>query len=92
MLDKMLQETLPAAKLRNTDELGLPADAKEAIAFALIGYQTIHGRPGNVATCTGADHPAVLGSLTPGDNYRELMRQIAGEPQREIKRLTLRQG
>ncbi len=89
MLTDMLRESLPQVRLRMIDELGLPSDAKEAIAFALLGYQTIHGRPGNVPTCTGATHPAVLGSLTPGDNFRELMQRIANEPQREIKRLQI---
>lgn len=48
-----------------TAELGLPTDTKEAVAFALIGYLSAHGLPGNVPSCTGADRPVVLGSLTP---------------------------
>jgi anhydro-N-acetylmuramic acid kinase len=88
-LGEMLQEALPQAKLGSTQELGVPSDSKEAIAFALLGYQTIHGRPGNVPSCTGADHAVVLGSITPGDNYRELLKRIAGEPQKQIRRLQI---
>ena len=49
-----------------TDELGAPADTKEAIAFALIGWCTMHGLPGNVTAATGAAAPRVLGTMTPG--------------------------
>ncbi|WP_442816099.1 anhydro-N-acetylmuramic acid kinase [Streptomyces sp. NBC_01233] len=47
-------------------ELGLPAAAKEAYAFAVLGYLTLHGLPGNVPGCTGAAGSRVLGSITPG--------------------------
>jgi anhydro-N-acetylmuramic acid kinase len=41
-------------------------DAKEAVAFALLGYLTLHGQPGSIAACTGARGARVLGSVTPG--------------------------
>jgi anhydro-N-acetylmuramic acid kinase len=47
-----------------TDALGLPAEAKEAAAFALLAYQTWHHRPGNVPKATGASRPAILGQIT----------------------------
>jgi anhydro-N-acetylmuramic acid kinase len=47
-----------------TDNLGLPAQAKEAVAFALLSYETWHRRPGNVPSATGARHPAILGDIT----------------------------
>jgi anhydro-N-acetylmuramic acid kinase len=47
------------------DELFFPGDAKEAVAFALLGYLTLHGQPGNVPAATGASGPRVLGSVTP---------------------------
>lgn len=62
----MIFERLPAVTMRTTDEFGAPADTKEAIAFALIGYLSAHGLPGNVPSCTGASGPRVLGTLTPG--------------------------
>jgi anhydro-N-acetylmuramic acid kinase len=47
-----------------TDATGLPAEAKEAAAFALLAYQTWHHRPGNIPSATGATRPAILGSVT----------------------------
>jgi anhydro-N-acetylmuramic acid kinase len=47
-----------------SDEMGLPAQAKESAAFALLAYQTWHGRPGNVPAATGAKRPALLGEIT----------------------------
>src|SRR5690606_37359445 len=52
--------------LRPIDDLGLPADSKEAYAFALLGFLTVHGLPATVPACTGARSAALLGSLTPG--------------------------
>ncbi len=66
VLMQMLRDLLAPARLVTSDQLGLDADAKEAIAFAVIAYETWHGRPGNVAAATGARHPVVLGSITPG--------------------------
>ncbi|MEU6993839.1 anhydro-N-acetylmuramic acid kinase [Streptomyces sp. NPDC046465] len=52
--------------VRTSDELGLPAAAKEAYAFAVLGFLTLHGLPGTVPASTGARHASVLGSITPG--------------------------
>jgi anhydro-N-acetylmuramic acid kinase len=51
--------------LRRFDDLFFPGDAKEAVAFALLGYLTLHGQPGNVPAATGAGGPRVLGAVTP---------------------------
>jgi anhydro-N-acetylmuramic acid kinase len=51
--------------LRPFDELFFPGDAKEAVAFALLGYLTLHGQPGNVPAATGAAGSRVLGAVTP---------------------------
>ncbi len=51
--------------LNRFDDLFFSGDAKEAVAFALLGYLTIHGQPGNLITATGAQGPRVLGSITP---------------------------
>jgi anhydro-N-acetylmuramic acid kinase len=47
------------------DELFFAGDAKEAVAFALLGYLTLHGQPGNVPAATGAAGSRVLGAVTP---------------------------
>lgn len=52
-------------RLRRFDELFFPADAKEAAAFALLGWLTLHGQPGNLPNVTGAAGPRVLGAITP---------------------------
>ena len=54
-----------AHPLRRFDELFFPGDAKEAVAFALLGYLTLHGQPGNLPAATGARGPRVLGAVTP---------------------------
>ncbi|MGO9647696.1 MAG: anhydro-N-acetylmuramic acid kinase [Terriglobales bacterium] len=51
-------------KLRSSDEFGLPSEAKEAAAFALLAYETWNRRPSNVATATGAKRPAILGKIS----------------------------
>ncbi len=51
--------------LRRFDDLFFPGDAKEAVAFALLGYLTLHGQPGNVPAATGASGSRVLGTVTP---------------------------
>ncbi|MFC0508704.1 anhydro-N-acetylmuramic acid kinase [Micromonospora costi] len=52
-------------RLRTTAELGIPAQAKEAYAFALLGWLSWHGLPGAIPSVTGASRAAVLGSWTP---------------------------
>lgn len=47
-----------------SDESGIPAEAKEAVAFALLAWQTWHHRAGNVPSATGARRPVILGSVT----------------------------
>ena len=61
-----LRSALPEVAVLLSDELGAPADEKEAIAFALLGWCTVHGVPGTVPSGTGAREARILGSLTPG--------------------------
>jgi anhydro-N-acetylmuramic acid kinase len=51
--------------MRQFDEVFFDGDAKEAVAFALLGYLTVHGQPGNIPAATGARGPRVLGAITP---------------------------
>ncbi|SPF00326.1 Anhydro-N-acetylmuramic acid kinase [Streptomyces sp. MA5143a] len=66
VLMRMLGAELAGVPLRVSDELGVPAAAKEAYAFAVLGFLTVRGLPGSVASSTGARRPSVLGSVTPG--------------------------
>jgi anhydro-N-acetylmuramic acid kinase len=61
-----LRRRVAPARLLSSEAVGIPADAKEAIAFALLGYETLRGRPANLPSATGASHPVVLGKVIPG--------------------------
>jgi len=50
--------------LHFSDEFGLPAEAKEAVAFALLAHETWHRRPSNVPSATGATRAAILGKIS----------------------------
>ncbi|MEU6028349.1 anhydro-N-acetylmuramic acid kinase [Streptomyces tauricus] len=66
VLMAMLRAELRGVPVRLSDGLGLPAAAKEAYAFAVLGFLTVHGLTGTDPRSTGARHARVLGSLTPG--------------------------
>lgn len=61
-----LERRLGDVRLAPLAELGVPPESKEALAFAFLAHQTLCGLPGNVPGATGARHPVVLGSVTPG--------------------------
>lgn len=62
----MLREILGPYKCRiaASDDFGMPSQAKEAVAFALLAWQTWHHRAGNVPAATGAVKPALLGQIS----------------------------
>ena len=66
LLMRLLREQLEpiGCTVQASDALGLPAEAKEAAAFALLAYETWHHRPGNIPSATGAARPVVLGEIT----------------------------
>jgi len=67
-LMKMLREEFAAmgVRVRAMEELGLPAQAKEGVAFALLAWLTWNGRAGNVPAATGAKRAVVLGKVSLG--------------------------
>ncbi len=67
---------LPAVSL--SGEFGIPPEAKEAIAFAVLAHQALLGRCANVPAVTGADRKVILGKITPGRNFVGLVRRADG--------------
>jgi anhydro-N-acetylmuramic acid kinase len=63
---RWLREAVPGVRVVTTDELGVPAQAKEAVAFAVLGFLTWNGLPGSVTAATGATHQSILGTIQPG--------------------------
>ncbi|MCX5353752.1 anhydro-N-acetylmuramic acid kinase [Streptomyces mirabilis] len=80
----MLDAELPGVPVRTSDALGLPAAAKEAYAFAVLGFLTLHGLTGTDPVSTGARHPSVLGSITPGRGGLRLPPRAGAAPVRLV--------
>lgn len=60
----MIKQDLPASiAVKTTADYGVPDDAKEALAFAVLGHETLMGRPSNLPIVTGASHPVRLGTI-----------------------------
>jgi anhydro-N-acetylmuramic acid kinase len=67
LLRRLLEERVPSGlRVEVSDTRGVPADAKEAMAAALLGCLTLDGVAGNVPLATGASGERLLGALTPG--------------------------
>lgn len=62
----MLHDAAADVRLVAIEEWGIPTQAKEAYAFAVLGFLSLHGLAGTVPSCTGASRATVLGGLTPG--------------------------
>jgi anhydro-N-acetylmuramic acid kinase len=64
LLMRMLADALDGTPVRATDDLGVNADAKEAMAFALMAHDSLAGLPTNIPGATGASRAVSLGKLT----------------------------
>ncbi len=65
-LMRMIREELAPLKMRvrTSDDFGLPSQAKEAVAFAMLAHQTWRHVPSNIPSATGAERPAILGKVS----------------------------
>ena len=61
-----LADVFSPAPVMTFDTLGWDSKAFEAVAFAILAYQTVMDQCGNVPAVTGANHPALLGCIVPG--------------------------
>ena len=65
-LRRMLGEQIGVGELLTHEDLGISNTAKEALAFAILAYETLSGNPSNVPSATGARRAAILGKIVPG--------------------------
>jgi len=80
---KHLAALLPGVAIATSADFGIDVDAKEAIAFALLGYETWRRRPANLPSATGAAHPVILGDITPAPPARaKPSRRVSLRPDR----------
>lgn len=64
-----VREISPAVEVLTLEDLGQSSEAKEAVAFAVLGYQTMKGRNNNLPAATGAKRNVVLGDIVPGNDF-----------------------
>ena len=72
-LREALGTRLAPRPVLTTDDIGFPAEAVEATAFAILAHLTMTGQPGNLASATGARHGVPLGKIIPGKGFAGLI-------------------
>lgn len=65
LLVSLIDEMLDGVEVITQESLGFSSDAKEAIAFVILGNETLNKQPSNVPTATGASKPVILGQIQP---------------------------
>jgi len=68
-----LKKLLHPAPVHSTSEVNILPEAMEAISFALLARETLLGRANTIPAVTGASHPVCGGTITPGDNWQDVM-------------------
>jgi len=81
-----LDEMMVGVQVRSHGEFGVAAECKEAVTFALLGYELLRGRAATLPGCTGAKESRVLGQITPGHNYAALLQKFGAFMQNETNR------
>ena len=81
MILEGLRAALPGA-VETSAGYGIDPDAKEAVAFALLGYETLRERPAGLPHVTGARGPRVLGAIAPS-NLEALIARVRAEESRD---------
>ena len=71
----MLRQLLQPARIMKHEDIGMDSDFKEALVFAVLAHETWHGRTATLPALTGAKRASLLGQITPGDNYADLLRR-----------------
>ncbi len=71
----MLRELLAPAKVLAHEDVGMDSDYKEALVFAVLAHETWHGRAATLPALTGADKSSILGQITPGKDYADLLQR-----------------
>ena len=61
-----LAASLPDTRVLTYEDLGFASHTKEAMAVAVLAYETWHGRPGTLPAFTGVSHPVLMGAINPG--------------------------
>ncbi len=64
-LVELIRELFHPVRVSASDKFGVPAEAKEAMGFAILAHETINENPSNIPSATGASHPVVLGKIVP---------------------------
>jgi len=75
-LMRLLEKKLAPAAVQTTDATGIPAQAVEAISFALLARHTLVGSPNTLSAVTGATHDVCGGHITPANNWSDLLKSI----------------
>jgi anhydro-N-acetylmuramic acid kinase len=93
-LDDALRGAIPTGastpELIRVDAAGIPSGSKEAVAFAFLGHETLHGRPSSLVGATGARHPSVLGASWPAGQGARRHAIEEASPDRPVRHIRIR--